>query len=389
MSVIKSASSPRPPGKLELADDATLKAHVTAAFDEVDAHKSGKVSRAELRPAFLRLARLAGLPELGGSSELDRAVDEAFETGEGDETGELGKDHFVALSLGLLNVVKIVAAYAGQTAAAHASHMLLPMRGIVSTPLRSLCAPPPRVSILHSSASKRGSAAAPLLLQVFTCGAMRHSPPSAEQRAEAALAEAAFKQMDKGGRGKLSKRDLLPVLATLGIQGSPPQGDAGGAAGEVRGGSGGDGSFVQLVTGMANLLDSGEQPAFAREASIALSACSLRKILASNEPLQKMVSETFADLDVSKAGQLSRADLMSGLRQWLTVWLTPQQVDSLLSHHFPAADVDSSDSVDRGKFSTLFPALLASLIEQLEQTPLVLKASVLKDLPVGGNVRGS
>ncbi|CAI5518350.1 unnamed protein product [Closterium sp. Naga37s-1] len=352
MSVIKSASSPRPPGKLELADDATLKAHVTAAFDEVDAHKSGKVSRAELRPAFLRLARLAGLPELGGSSELDRAVDEAFETGEGDETGELSKDHFVALSLGLLNVVKIVAAYA----------------------------------------------AAPLLLQVFTCGAMRHSPPSAEQRAEAALAEAAFKQMDKGGRGKLSKRDLLPVLATLGIQGSPPQVAEATLAALLEKYVGGaeemgrrqfNELFVQLVTGMANLLDSGEQPAFAREASIALSACSLRKILASNEPLQKMASETFADLDVSNAGQLSRADLMSGLRQWLTVWLTPQQVDSLLSHHFPAADVDSSDSVDRGKFSTLFPALLASLIEQLEQTPLVLKASVLKDLPVGGNVRGS
>ncbi|CAI5996919.1 unnamed protein product [Closterium sp. NIES-65] len=314
MSVIKSASSPRPPGKLELADDATLKAHVTAAFDEVDAHKSGKVSRAELRPAFLRLARLAGLPELGGSSELDRAVDEAFETGEGDETGELGKDHFVALSLGLLNVVKIVAAYA----------------------------------------------AAPLLLQVFTCGAMRHSPPSAEQRAEAALAEAAFKQMDKGGRGKLSKRDLLPVLATLGIQGSPPQVAEATLAALLEKYVGGaeemgrrqfNELFVQLVTGMANLLDSGEQPAFAREASIALSACSLRKvaltrtqsppppilrtrmmlpagllILASNEPLQKMASETFADLDVSNAGQLSRAYLMSGLRQWLTVWLTPQQV---------------------------------------------------------------
>ncbi|CAI5952838.1 unnamed protein product [Closterium sp. NIES-64] len=322
MSVIKSASSPRPPGKLELADDATLKAHVTAAFDEVDAHKSGKVSRAELRPAFLRLARLAGLPELGGSSELDRAVDEAFETGEGDETGELGKDHFVALSLGLLNVVKIVAAYAAR---------------------RCCC-------------------------RCSTCGAMRHSPPSAEQRAEAALAEAAFKQMDKGGRGKLSKRDLLPVLATLGIQGSPPQVAEATLAALLEKYVGGA-EEMGASCSSAPRMPSSPVPPFPSSPSLppplpTPTPCRTclpshllapRQILASNEPLQKMVSETFADLDVSKAGQLSRADLMSGLRQWLTVWLTPQQVDSLLSHHFPAADVDSSDSVDRGKFSTLFP----------------------------------
>ncbi|CAI5498775.1 unnamed protein product [Closterium sp. Naga37s-1] len=84
--------------------------------------------------------------------------------------------------------------------------MLLPMRGIVSTPLPE-----------------------PLLLQVFTCGAMRHSPPSTKERAEAALAEAAFKQMDKGGRGKLSKRDLLPsfppsasLLPSLSLSTRPP-----------------------------------------------------------------------------------------------------------------------------------------------------------------------
>ncbi|CAI5512369.1 unnamed protein product [Closterium sp. Naga37s-1] len=355
MSFRKSASSPRPAGKLELADDATLKAHLTAAFDELDADKRGKVSRAELRLAFLRLAWLAGLPEPGGSAELDRAVDEAFETGEneGDETGELDRDHFVALSLGLLNIVKIAATYA----------------------------------------------VAPLLLQVFTCGAMRYSPTSAEQRAEAALAEAAFKQMDRGGRGKLSKRDLLPVLAALGIEGTPPPQVAEAtlsalleryaAGAEEMGREQFNELFVQLVTGMADLLDTKEQPAFAREASIALSARSLRKILASKEPLQKMASESFADLDVSNAGQLSRADVMSGLRKGFMMWgLTPQQMDSLLSCHFTVADFDSSGFVDHGKFSALYPALLASLVEQLEQNPFVLKVSLLKDLPVGGGASG-
>ncbi|CAI5534078.1 unnamed protein product [Closterium sp. Naga37s-1] len=226
--------------------------------------------------------------------------------------------------------------------------------------------------------SPRNPPAAPLLLQVFTCGAMRHSPPSVEQRVEAALAEAAFKQMDKGGHGKLSKRDLLPVLATLGIQGSPPQVAEAtlwallqkyAAGADEMGREPFNELFVQLVAGMVDPLHTGASavPQFPPTPTPIARPCSLprvlafpllapRQILASKE---KMASETFAELDM----------------------------ESLLSYHITIGDVDSSsDFVDRGKFSALFPALLTSLVAHLEHNPLVLKVSLLKDLPVGGEV---
>ncbi|CAI7781628.1 unnamed protein product [Closterium sp. NIES-53] len=360
MSFKKSASSRKPAGTLEILDgkkilelvqdEAEFTTHLTAAFDELDADKSGTLSRAELRPAFLRIARLAGLPEPGSRAEMNRAVDAVFglREGEDDERGVLGKDEFVALSKDVLTDI--------------------------ATSL----------------------AAEPLLVQVFNGAALRHAAGSAEQRA--AVAEAAFKQMDKDGSGKLSKQELLPVLAALGIDGMPPPQVADAmlsalleeyaAGAEEMGREQFEELFGQLVVGMADVLEA--QPAVAVEAAVVLNGGVLRKMLASKELFEEEASALFADWDVSKSGQLSRADVVSGLRRLGMAWgLPPQQggeTDALFADLFAAADFDSSGSVDRDEFSALLFALLTSIAGQLEQNPIVLAVSVLVDLPVGGEV---
>ncbi|CAI5947469.1 unnamed protein product [Closterium sp. NIES-64] len=360
MSFKKSASSRKPAGTLEILDgkkilelvqdEAAFTAHLTAAFDELDADKSGTLSRAELRPAFLRIARLGGLPEPGSRAELDRAVDAVFGLREGgdDERGVLGKDEFVLLSKDVLTDI--------------------------ATSL----------------------AAEPLLVQVFNGAALRHVAGSAEQRA--AVAEAAFKEMDKDGSGKLSKQELLPVLAALGIDGMPPPQVADAmlsalleeyaAGAEEMEREQFEELFSQLAAGMADLLEA--QPAIAVEAAVVLNGGMLRKMLASKELFEEEASALFADWDVSKSGQLSRADVISGLRRLGMAWgLPPQQggeMDALFADLFAAADFDSSGSVDRDEFSALLFALLTSIAQQLEQNPIVLGVSVVVDLPMGGEV---
>ncbi|GJP30394.1 hypothetical protein CLOM_g1032 [Closterium sp. NIES-68] len=360
MSFRKSASGRKPAGTFEILDgkkilelvqdDAASTAHLTAAFDELDTDGSGTLSRAELRPAFLRMARLAGLPEAGSRAEVDRVVDAVFglRAGDDDERGVLRKDEFVAAAKAVLS--DVAAALAAE----------------------------------------------PLLVQVFNGAALRHMAGSAEQRA--AVAEAAFKQMDADGSGKLSKKELLPVLAALGIDGMPPpqvadamlsallEEYAGGADEMAR--EQFEELFAQLVAAMADALEA--QPAVVVEAAVVLNGGALRQILASRDLFEQEASELFADWDATNAGHLSRADVISGLRRLGLAWgLPPQQVgemEGLFADLFAAADMDASGSVDRAEFSALLFALLSSIAQQLERNPIALAVAVLDDLPVGGEV---
>ena len=81
--------------KSMLANDSEFRDCLKKEFDSMDLDGSGRLSRAELRPAFLRIAALLGLPPPGSKEELDMYIEAMFMVNEEDE----GKDGEGGLTL--------------------------------------------------------------------------------------------------------------------------------------------------------------------------------------------------------------------------------------------------------------------------------------------------
>ena len=61
-----------------MSDEAELDRFLNEKFDSLDVDKSGRLSRDELQPAFLKLGELLGLPPPGTQREVDAYVDSIF-----------------------------------------------------------------------------------------------------------------------------------------------------------------------------------------------------------------------------------------------------------------------------------------------------------------------
>ena len=72
-------------------------------FDKLDADKSGRLSRDELRPAFLKLGELLGLPPPGTQREVDAYVDSIFRgVVSEDLSEEVDRERFVSTAKEIL-----------------------------------------------------------------------------------------------------------------------------------------------------------------------------------------------------------------------------------------------------------------------------------------------
>lgn len=160
-------------------DEAALEAILEKAFDELDTDGSGTLSHSELRPAFLNMAKLLGLPAPGSVAQMDNLIQIMFrreeERSSSKETQDLDRAAFTAA-----------------------------MKAILLDVAQMLQEDPLFVSVFNGVVLKE----------------LASTPEALD-----AVINKAFETLDKDANGKLSRAELLPVLKLLsgGEEGLPPQ----------------------------------------------------------------------------------------------------------------------------------------------------------------------
>lgn len=105
----------------------------------------------------------------------------------------------------------------------------------------------------------------------------------------------------------------------------------------------------------------------------------MRQLVSDEAAFKKEADDLFLEWDRSKRGQLSLADVANGLKRLgMQIGLPPpsKEAESIYAELFAAADFDSSGFVDRAEFELLLRALLLSLANQLEKSPVVVGTAV-------------
>lgn len=327
-----------------LSDDAKITAVLNERFDALDENKDGRLSKAELKPALLRLAQMLGLPPPGNKDQVDVLIDTLFQAlVSEDDSEEVDRERFVAVSKEILQQI------AGSLGA---------------NPMMTVALDGSRLTALLESEEEFGK-----------------------------LSSSLFDALDVDKSGQLSFSELKPALQELGLAlGIPPagvreEGDAIVAAAVAEYGHGKkeltrpefSALLRDILSDIAAQLSS--SPVLVSQSVKVLNGSRIRKLLGNEEELQKMADELFHEWDRSKTGRLSKADLTAGMKKLgLALGLPPpkaRDADRVYSHLFVSADMDDSGFVDRKEFLDFMRLFFDQIASQLEKNPVVVETTVV------------
>ncbi|GJP34367.1 hypothetical protein CLOM_g18817 [Closterium sp. NIES-68] len=321
--------------KKMLKDDKEANSFLNQYFDLLDDDKSGKLSRAELKPALVRFGVLLGLPPAGTTAEGDALVDRLFTTLMADDLGEeVDRASFINISKEFL--------------------------GSVSEELESK----------------------PVVVEMYDGGVLRELADNPEQFKE--IVGDIFKEFDEDGSGTLSRLELKPAFVSLGLVPPSAHTEVDALMSRVIGKYGGSdllvdqGEFELMLRDMIKELSEelAQRPIIlSAEKKPAFTGSFVRQLTGDRSRFNAVSSQLFMEWDILKRGRLSRTEIILGFKKYASTFevalMTPAEAEELCARVFKQADADHSGFVEYDEFEGVLKDLLNGMAKKLDRNPVI------------------
>ncbi|CAI5531196.1 unnamed protein product [Closterium sp. Naga37s-1] len=325
-----------------LNDETEFSAFLNKYFDLLDDDKSGKLSRAELKPALVRFGTLLGLPPAGTTAEGDELVDRLFTTLMADNLKEeVDRESFITISKEFLK------------------------------------------SVSQELETK------PVVVEVYDGGVLRELADNPQQFKE--IACDIFKEFDEDGSGTLSRLELKPAFVSLGLVPPSAHMEVDALLSRVIGKYAGsdlqvdEGEFELMLRDMVKELS--EELAcrpiiLSAEKKPVFTGSFVRQLTGDRNRFDAVASQLFMEWDILKRGRLSRTEITLGFKKYASSFevqlLTPGEAEELCARVFSKADEDQSGFVEFDEFDGVLKELLNGMAKKLDRNPVVTTSDSFK-----------